>query len=158
MFGGRIRMEYKGFDLLVFAQGQVGNDVMIGFLRTDTYTNNRPAFLYEDRWTGPGSTNSWFKASLTNKFNLQSDMMVFDASFMRIRQLQVGYKLPDEVLRKINVKNLRIYLSLDNYFTFTKYPGLDPEAGSESRGNGLGIDRVVYPVSKLALAGITLDF
>jgi len=158
MFGGRIRMEYKGFDFLVFAQGQVGNEVMIGFLRTDTYTNNRPTFLYEDRWTGPGSTNSWFKASLTNKFNLQSDMMVFDASFMRIRQLQIGYKLPNDVLRKINVKNLRIYLSLDNYFTFTKYPGLDPEAGSESRGNGLGIDRVVYPVSKLALAGITLDF
>ncbi|HTF28827.1 MAG TPA: hypothetical protein VK625_08290, partial [Flavitalea sp.] len=158
MYGARVALNFKGFDFLVFAQGQVGNDVLMGYLRTDAQLNNRPAFLYTDRWTGEGSTNDWFRADLTDKFKYHSDFMVFNASFMRIRQLQLGYTLPGSVVEKLKIKNLRVYISLDNFFTFTKYPGIDPEAGSESRGNGLGIDRIVYPVAKKALAGITLNF
>ncbi|HMF72670.1 MAG TPA: TonB-dependent receptor [Flavitalea sp.] len=158
MYGARVALNFKGFDFLVFAQGQGGNDVLMGYLRTDAQLNNRPAFLYTDRWTGEGSTNDWFRADLTDKFKYHSDFMVFSASFMRIRQLQLGYTLPGSVVEKLRIKNLRVYISLDNFFTFTNYPGIDPEAGSESRGNGLGIDRIVYPVAKKALAGITLNF
>lgn len=158
MYGARLGLNYKGFDFLLFVQGQVGNDVLLGFLRTDAYMNNKPAFLYTDRWTGPGTTNSWFRSDVTNELIYQSDLMVFDASYLRIRQLQIGYILSNRLVSKLKLENLRLFISLDNYFTFTKYPGVDPEIGSESRGNGLGIDRVSYPIARKTLVGITLNF
>lgn len=157
VYGARVNMSYKGFDFLVFAQGQVGNEILMGFNRNDAATTNRPAIFYEERWTGPGSTNSMFAPSTTNVYIYNSDQMVFDGSFMRIRQLQLGYTLPAEILDKVKASNIRVYISLDDYFTFTKYPGLDPEAGSNNQSS-LGIDRGVYPVPRRMLAGLTFNF
>ncbi len=81
--------------------------------------------------------------------------MVFDGSYARIRQLQLGYTLPKAVLSRASFKNLRIYATLDNYFTFTNYPGLDPEVGS---GNGVGIDRGAYPIPRKAMLGLQFNF
>jgi TonB-dependent starch-binding outer membrane protein SusC len=155
LFGGRAAFNYKGFDLLVFAQGQVGNEVIMGFNRTDRSTANKPLFFYANRWTGPGSTNEWFAANTSNPYIYNSDLMVFDGSFVRIRQLQLGYSLPPRVLNRIKVKNARVYISLDDYFTFTKYPGVNPEVGG---GNGIGIDRGTYPLPRKAIAGLTFTF
>lgn len=157
VYGARVNMSYLGFDLLVFAQGQVGNEILMGFNRNDAATTNRPAIFYEQRWTGPGSTNSMFAPSTTNVYIYNSDQMVFDGSFMRIRQLQLGYTLPNAVLSSIGAKNVRFYVSLDDYFTFTKYPGLDPEAGSTNQSS-LGIDRGVYPVPRRMMVGLNFSF
>jgi TonB-linked SusC/RagA family outer membrane protein len=157
IFGARANVGFKGFDLLVFAQGQTGNDVLMGFNRTDRPTANRPAFFFNDRWTGPGSTNSWFAANTSNQFIYNSDLMVFDGSYLRIRQLQLGYTLPQSLATKARIKNARVYVSLDDFFTFTDYPGLDPEGGSGGN-NSIGIDRGVYPLSRKAMLGLSLTF
>jgi hypothetical protein len=98
-----------------------------------------------------------FAPSTTNSYIYNSDLMVFDGAFMRIRQLQLGYNIPANFTNRLKIKSLRVYISLDDYFTFTKYPGLDPEAGS-TRQNSLGIDRGVYPLPRKIMGGLTLNF
>lgn len=155
-YGVRINLSYKGFDFLTFIQGSQGNDVLMGFVRNDRRLANKPEFFYNDRWTGDGSTNTFFGPKADAKaFN--SDLMVFDGSFARIRQMQLGYTFPNSLTNKLKIKNARIYISLDDFFTFTDYPGLDPEGGNGG-GNSLGIDRGAYPVSRKALAGISFTF
>ncbi|MCV9385520.1 SusC/RagA family TonB-linked outer membrane protein [Reichenbachiella ulvae] len=156
-FGARVNLAYKGFDFLVFAQGQAGNEVVMGFNRTDRPTANKPEFFFTDRWDGDGSTNDWFRANTSGGLAYSSDYMVFDGSFVKIRQLQLGYTLPSSVTESINVKNVRFYVSLDNFFTFTNYPGMDPEAGSGAN-NSQGIDRGYYPVPRTFVGGLTFSF
>jgi TonB-linked SusC/RagA family outer membrane protein len=155
-YGLRLNFSYKGFDFLTFIQGSKGNQVLMGFVRNDRRTSNKPEFFYTDRWTGDGSTNSFFSANADAKA-YNSDKMVFDGSFARIRQLQLGYTLPNSIASKLKIKNARIYVSLDDFFTFTKYKGLDPEGGNAG-GNSLGIDRGTYPTARKALAGISFTF
>ncbi|MEP6676568.1 MAG: TonB-dependent receptor [Ferruginibacter sp.] len=156
IYGGRINLSYKGFDLVAFIQGQTGNDILMGFNRSDRSTANKPEFFFTDRWTGAGSTNKWPKADGGNPFFYNSDLMVFDGAFARIRQLQLGYTLPEMATSKIRFKNVRVYVSLDDYFTFTKYKGVDPEVSNN--GNSLGIDRGGYPIPRKAMAGISVNF
>ena len=157
MYGARLNLNYKGFDFMVFVQGQAGNDMLMGFNRTDRSTANKPYFFYANRWTGPGSTNEWFVANTANPYIYNSDLMVFDGSFTKIRQLQLGYTLPRSVAGKLHMKQARIYVSLDDFFTFTKYPGVDPEGGSNG-SNSIGIDRGGYPIPRKAVAGISVTF
>lgn len=157
MYGGRINLSYKGFDFIGFIQGQGGNDILMGFNRSDRPTANKPEFFYTDRWTGEGSTNTWFRPNTSSPYVYNSDKMIFKGSYARIRQLQLGYTLPQSVLDRIHFKNLRVYVSFDDFFTFTKYPGLDPEAGSNNN-NSLGIDRGVYPIPRKVLGGLSLTF
>ena len=157
MFGARLTMGWKGFDFLVFAQGQQGNEMLMGFNRGDRSTANKPEFFYNNRWTGEGSTNTWFAANTGNPYIYNGDLMVFDGSYVRIRQLQLGYTLPKNLTDNLKISNLRIYFTLDDFFTFTKYPGVDPESGNNG-GNSMGIDRGGYPIPRKALAGISLTF
>jgi TonB-dependent starch-binding outer membrane protein SusC len=155
--GMRITLSYKGFDLLIFAQGQVGNKIALAFNRTDLPYSNKLEYWFTHRWTGEGSTNSWFGANVDNPFIYTSDLMLFDGSYMRIKQLQLGYTLPKPVLQKIGIKSVRIYASLDDYFTFTKYPGMDPEGGTFN-GQAYSVDNMMYPVSGKLLFGLNLKF
>lgn len=157
MLGARVKLEYKGFDFQVFAQGSFGNDVIMGFNRTDRLESNKPSFFYEDRWTGDGSTNNWFRAGVAPQA-YTSDMMVFDGSFVKIRQMQLGYNLPKGMLGNAGISKLRVYVSLDNFFTFTDYKGFDPEVGGSTSSNSIGIDRGSYPVPKTFLTGLTVQF
>ncbi|MGB8195041.1 MAG: TonB-dependent receptor [Chitinophagaceae bacterium] len=157
MYGARLNLAYKGLDLLVFVQGQSGNDVLMGFNRTDRSTANKPYFFYANRWTGEGSTNSWFAANTANPYVYNSDLMIFDGSYTRIRQLQLGYTFPRNLLNRAKIKNARVYVSLDDFFTFTKYPGVDPEGGNNG-GNSIGIDRGGYPIPRKAVAGVSFTF
>lgn len=156
-FGARANLAWKGFDLLVFVQGQKGNEILMGFNRTDRGTANKPLFFYTNRWTGEGSTNSWFASNTSNPYIYNSDLMIFDGSYMRIRQMQLGYSLPTSLLNRIKVRMARIYISLDNFFTFTKYPGVDPEGGSNGQ-NSIGIDRGGYPMPRKFITGLTFNF
>lgn len=155
IYGARLNLAYKGFDLFVFLQGQYGNDILMGFNRADRGTSNRPEFFFNNRWTGDGSTNSWFGAT-TDGNNLNSDKMIFDGSFARIRQLQLGYSIPQQILDKAKVRVARIYVSLDDFFTFTKYPGVDPEVSNN--GNSIGVDRGGYPIPRKMTFGLSFSF
>lgn len=156
-FGGRLSLSYKGFDFLIFVQGQKGNDILMGFNRTDRGTANKPLFFYTNRWTGAGSTNEWFASNTSNPYIYNSDLMIFDGSFTRIRQMQLGYSLPSTLTNRLKIKKARVYVSLDDFFTFTKYPGVDPEGGSNGQ-NSIGIDRGGYPVPRKAIVGLTFNF
>ena len=156
-YGARASLAYKGFDLLVFVQGQTGNDILMGFNRTDRGTANKPLFFYTNRWTGPGSTNSWFASNTSNPYIYNSDLMIFNGAYTRIRQLQLGYSLPGGLLDRVKIRKARIYVSLDDFFTFTKYPGVDPEGGSNGQ-NSIGIDTAGYPIPRKLIMGLTFSF
>ncbi|WP_158281377.1 SusC/RagA family TonB-linked outer membrane protein [Sediminitomix flava] len=155
--GLNAKVEYKNFDLQVFAQGSFGNDVLIGYARTDVNGANYPSFFYEDRWTESNATNDWFGANFDEKA-LSSDFMVQDASFVKIRQLQLGYNLPSAALDKLKLGSARFYVSLDNFFTFSSYKGFDPEIGGSNDDKSLGIDRGVYPTPRLMMTGLSVKF
>ena len=156
-YGGRVNVAWKGLDLLVFVQGQSGNEILMGFNRTDRGTANKPLFFYTNRWTGAGSTNTWFASNTSNPHIYNSDLMIFDGAYTKIRQLQLGYTLPQNILDRVKVARARVYVSLDDYFTFTKYPGVDPEGGSNGQ-NSIGIDRGGYPIPRKAVVGLTVNF
>jgi len=84
--------------------------------------------------------------------------MTKDGSFFKIKQIQLGYSVSASLLRNIQISNLRMYISLDDFFTFTKYTGFDPEACSAGTGSSQGVDKGTYPVSKKFVAGINITF
>jgi len=87
---------------------------------------------------------------------VQSSALVFDGSYFKIKQIQLGYTLPKNLLKKIFINSLRVYVSLDDFFNFTEYPGFDPEVSMS--GSGLGLDYGQYPVTKRATIGLNISF
>lgn len=157
LYGFTLNCEYKDFDLNVFLQGTHGNDVFMGWFRSDRPFSNKPLFMYEDRWT-PNHTNaSRPAADNTSDYVYRSDLMISDGSYLRIKQIQLGYTLPSNLLKSAHIDRARIFVSLDDYFTFTKYEGLDPEAGS-STDDRQGVDRGIYPIAGKILFGFSLNF
>lgn len=155
-YGATINLEYKDFDFTLFATGSVGNDVLMGLFRTDRPLVNRFATYYTDRWTPANTSASLPKADVDPRY-WTSDAVVYDGSFLKIKQIQLGYTLPRNLLRKVSVANARLYVSLDDFFTITDYPGIDPEASSGD-DNALGVDRGYYPLSRKVLFGLSVTF
>lgn len=153
--GLTINLDYKGFDFSMLTVGMFGQKVFNGIYRFDKAVSNVPA-KWLDHWTptNTGSANPRFVAGSAN-FSTVSNFYLEDGSFVRVKNLQVGYTLPNAITSKIRVNNLRVYVALDNAFTFTKYTGFDPELGATSPLS-LGIDRGVYPQSKTLRFGVSL--
>ena len=156
-YGLSINMSYRGFDFMATLQGQAGNENMILWMRNDLPGSNIPQFLYDGHWTASNSTGATRPKAGFDPKTLLSDQMLFDGSYMRVKQIQLGYNLPADLLNKILLKSARLYVSLEDYFTFTSYPGMDPEAGSTINSN-LGLDKGMYPVTKKAMFGISVSF
>ncbi len=154
--GLTLNMAWKGIDLTVFATGAFGSKIF-NALNVVDYARNRLTYFTEDRWT-PTHTNATMPAAGASNWTqfFTSDGVVFDGSYVKIKQIQLGYTFPQNLTRKIKIDNLRIYGSLDDYFTFTKYPGFDPEVTGS--GNGLGVDKGSYPTSKKFVFGINITF
>ena len=155
-YGTTLNLEYKGIDLTLFIQGQAGNDILMGILRTDRPTTNKLSLFYTDRWT-PENTNATRPSANVSSQYWNTDQLLFNGSFMKIKQIQLGYSLPKSITSKLQINDTRIYASLDDFFTFTKYPGMDPEAASTSN-NSIGIDRGFFPISKKVMFGLSLNF
>lgn len=151
-YGITLSGEYKGFDLTIFGTGVAGNDVYYGLYRTGW--NNIAKGIYDDfkskklpdANTVAGSGTFW-----------RSSAMVYDGSFFKIKQIQLGYTLPKQITKKAFVENARVYVSLDDFFTFTKYPGLDPETTTSSF-NGPGLDKGGYPTMSKVVLGVSVTF
>jgi TonB-linked SusC/RagA family outer membrane protein len=156
IWGAIFNFKYFGFDLRLFFQGVHGQDVLLGWNRYDRSTSNRPQYWFDDRWTGEGSTNERPRAEQSSPYIYNSDLMVYKADFFRIRQIQLGYSFSKSMMKN-KIQQLRLYVSLDDYFTFTNYPGMDPEAGT-GNDNGQGIDRGLYPVPRRLIFGLTFAF
>ncbi len=154
LYGLRVGADYKGFDFTLFLQGVQGNDILAGYNRTDRASSNKPAFYYNDRWTESNPSNTWFRANGDNIYAYNSDLMVFDGSYVRIKQIQLGYTFTQNQLSF--TRGGRVYFSLEDIMTFTSYQGLDPETGS-GNDQSQGIDRGVYPLPSKVFVGFTLN-
>lgn len=159
-FGLNLGFEWKGIDFNMLLQGQAGNDVFNVTRRTDLYYINLPKTIL-NRWTGEGSTNRYprFSFESANENTRVSDLWVEDGSYLRARNVQLGYTLPAELTRKIAINRLRLYLQAENLFTLTRYTGCDPEVhGGNGFSTEAGIDRGVYPQSRTFSVGVNVNF
>ena len=159
-YGLTLELGYKGFDLVVLGSGVQGIEKFFCLNRGDSFTQNTLTEFYTQAWQSPSSTG--YKYPKPDAFDpnfASSDMRVFDASFFKIKQIQLGYSVPRNILKKIAMSNLRVYVSFDDWFTFTKYPGLDPETSAVGSGaSSLGIDFGSYPMSKKIVFGVNVSF
>lgn len=158
-YGITLSASWKGFDFVIFGSGSEGNDIFNYLVRADTPYNNRLRdIFYVDRWTTTNTDATRPKAGATNidKY-IQSSAMVFDGSYFKIKQIQLGYSIPRTLLKKVGLSSVRAYVSLDDYFTFTKYIGFDPEA-STSTTSGMGVDKGGYPTPKKLVFGVNVSF
>ena len=159
-FGVNLGFEWKGIDFNMLLQGQAGVQAFNVTRRTDLYYINLPKTIL-NRWTGEGSTNVYPKFEFTsaNENYRVSNLWVEDASFLRARNVQLGYTLPNRLTSKIFVSRFRIYVQAENLFTLTRYSGCDPEVtGGNGFGTELGIDRGVYPQNRTFTFGLNLTF
>lgn len=158
-YGITLGANYKGFDLSIFLQGAIGNEIFNGIRRHDLTSSNMPAYFL-NRWTGEGTSNEIPRLTITDpngNFSRISDFYVENGSYMRVKDLQIGYNLPKVVLDMIKIQRFRIYFSANNLLTFTKYRGFDPEIGA--RGSlDIAIDRGVYPQPRTYRMGVNLTF
>ncbi len=157
-YGVTASFNYKNFDFLVYGAGSHGASIMYNNLIMSSPNLNRPHFMFDDRWTTT-NTIATVPSPLyqTQKEYLASDAFVFDGSYLKIKQIQLGYNFDSKLLNKISMSSLRTYVSLENFFTFTKYPGIDPEVRSNSTYN-MALDGGGYPIPKSVMFGINLAF
>jgi hypothetical protein len=166
--GLNINISYSNWDMSVFFQGAYGHKIFSvlnrdieGFYRPFNVTQR----YYDNRWTGPGTSDEYPRASWDASGNntKYSTRFLEDGSYTRLKNLQIGYTLPKTVLEKYGFAAARIYLSGTNLLTLTKYQGLDPEmtVSDNARGQGdssAGLDWGTYPAARSYNIGVNLTF
>lgn len=155
-FGFNLNAEWKGFDFNLFLQGVTGNDVFDATYRTDVYSGNFPSWML-GRWTGPYTSNKYPILKSGDATNwMVSDIYICDGSYMRVKNISLGYTLPQNLSRMFFVDRLRFFVMAENLITWTKYWGFDPEISSG--GTSLGVDRGVYPQARTWTIGVNVTF
>ncbi|MFZ9694637.1 MAG: SusC/RagA family TonB-linked outer membrane protein [Chitinophagaceae bacterium] len=153
--GGNLSLEYKGFDFTTFAYASVGNDVYRAYERNAIYSNKDRRVLA--RWTGEGTTNDAKNPRYTfvdaNSNIRVSDRYVEDGSFLKIKNIQLGYTFPSKAAKKW-FSSLRVYAQVRNAFVFTNYSGFDPEISGGILDTG--VDRGSYPQPRTYTLGIDI--
>ncbi len=153
--GWGLNLEYKNFDFNSFTYASVGNNIYSAYERNANFSNKYRGILA--RWTGPGTTNDArnprYSFTDANSNIRVSDRYVEDGSFIKIKNIQLGYTFPKSVTKNIFSK-LRVYVQVKNAFTFTKYTGFDPEIAGGILDTG--IDRGAYPQARTYAFGIDI--
>lgn len=156
IFSMNNNLSYKGFDLSIYLQGVSGNDIfnannimnegMAGAANQTTAVLNR--------WTGEGTSCVMPRAVLNDpaKNNRVSDRWVEDGSYLRIKNITLGYNFPQKWIKKLTLENARLFVSCDNVATITGYSGFDPEVDIN------GIDNNRYPISRTLSLGVNFNF
>ena len=169
LYGGiNLSAGYKAFDLSMFFQGSYGNKIYVqinqdieGFYRGFTVTQR----YFDNRWTGEGTSNTQPRPAWTAKSNnaRPSSRFLEDGSYVRLKNLQLGFTIPKKTLEVIGVSRVRLYVSGTNLLTFTKYSGLDPEMtvsdNSKTEGDpAAGVDWGTYPSAMTIMFGMNINF
>ncbi|MBK6344732.1 MAG: TonB-dependent receptor [Bacteroidales bacterium] len=148
---------YKNIDLSVFLQAVYGNDVFNGtriYLESGTGDDNQTTTMLR-RWRQPGDITDVPRAGDGNI----SSRFIENGSYLRIKNISIGYSLPKTLVKKAGIKSLRVYASGQNLFTKTTYSGMDPEVNYYGNDNIiLGTDFFTYPQSRTILVGLNVGF
>jgi len=148
---------FKGFDLSVFIQAVSGNDVFNGtriYLESGTGEDNQTTTMLR-RWMKPGDITDVPRAgdgAISSRF-------IENGSYLRIKNVSIGYNFPKIMLKKAGIKTARLYVSGQNLYTFTTYSGMDPEVNYYGNDNIiLGTDFFTYPQSRTIMVGLNVGF
>jgi len=154
--GLNLSFDYKNFDFQTYFFASVGNDIVRNYDRNSAKTNLTSYVL--DRWTGPGTSNTDPRVTNSATSNaVFSDYFVEDGSFIRAQNVQLGYTFNQDKLQNIGLDNIRVYASVSNAFTLTKYRGFDPTTSNGAPIGG-GIDSGFYPNPRTFLIGTNVKF
>lgn len=156
-FGITNTLNYKGFDLSFFVQGVQGNDVYnLNRYITESalYSTTNGTTRILNRWTGPGTSNDIPRAINGDPNNnlRVSTHYIEDGSYVRLKNLTLGYTLPQSILGRISATQLRVYFTAQNLITLTKYTGFDPEVSAS------GVDLGIYPQTRVLMGGLNIGF
>ncbi len=153
--GWNIGLDYKNFDFTVFTYASIGNDIYKAYDRNANYTNKTRDIL--NRWTGPGTSNDAryprYSFADNNNNARVSDRYVEDGSFVKIKNIQLGYTFPNNLFGNA-ISSLRLYFQVKNAFTFTNYSGFDPEISGGIMNTG--IDYGAYPQARSYSFGLNI--
>lgn len=173
MYGINLNAAYKGVDLTAFFQGVAGNKIfrmLKYYSHQKTGYFNCPADMLDVAWRAPGTlgagdpgnpSDTEYQISSDPRLNTKaSSYYVEDGSYLRLKNLQIGYTFPQAWMSKAKISKLRVYVGVQNLFTITKYKGLDPElAGNDNDDpTNYGIDRSHYPQARTYMVGLNLAF
>ena len=155
--GWNLAVDYKNFDFSVFTYASVGNDIYRAYERNLNYTNRFASTL--DRWTGAGTSNSEPRVSFIDSNNNRraSDRYIEDGSYLRIKNIQLGYTFPESFANQIGFDEIRAYTQVKNLLTLTEYSGYDPEISNDGVLN-TGIDIGTYPQPRTWSMGLNIKF
>lgn len=165
-YGFNNRLNYKNFDLSVIIQGTQGNSIINGNARHSEAVSgkfNAIAALYNNYYlaSDPGRDVKYPRNN-TSGLTIQSQLtsyVVYDGSFLRVRNVTLGYTLPGNLLKRVGLQTARIYVSGQNLLTFTNYPGFNPEPSQY--GDSVyqpGSDQGTYPANRTLTAGLNIGF
>ena len=151
---------YKNFDLSVFLNSSYGNKIFNwtrANLELGTGYNGAVATLL-NRWTATNTNTDMHKA-IENPAVTISDRFVEDGSYIRLKNISLGYTFPKKLISKIKLKAARIYVSGSNLVTWTNYTGYDPEVNTNGQNSiSSGMDRGAYPTAKSVIGGVSITF
>lgn len=155
-YGFSFNLNYKGFDLGADFMGVYGNEIFRNWNRNSFAQFN---FLTDrlERWHGVGTSN-WEPIMDSGRSNnlLPSTYFIEDGSFFRLRNLQLGYNFNEDLLTRLKVKSLRIFVNAQNMFTLANNTGYTPEIGGSA--TSFGVDNGTYPVPTIYTFGVNLNF
>ena len=171
---------WKGFDLTIFFNGSYGNDILnltkrsvgdvrlgsnllsecVGYAQIGVIDPNLPDDDFRNLYvTNPNTRLPRISASQTNGNSRISDLWVEDGSYIRLQNISLSYTFPKSIVSKLKLQNLKVYMNLQNVYTWTNYSGYDPEVGS-LYGDALmtGIDYGRYPSPRIYTFGLNISF
>lgn len=155
--GLNLSVRYSGFDLSANIYAALGQEIIRNYERQQPYANQLDYWV--NRWVGPGTSTEIPRVTTgTSRNTVFSDFFVEDGSFVRIRNVQLGYTLPRKWLSFMKVDQLRIYVSANNLFTFTRYQGFDPDIGNFGGPLAAGVDYGFYPQPRTIMGGFNIRF
>ncbi|MEE9372119.1 MAG: TonB-dependent receptor [Saprospiraceae bacterium] len=162
-YGIHIGADIKGLDISAFFQGSQGNEVYNYekiFTDFPTFFNVNRSVRVLDSWSSSntGASLPALQNSISNSETNPSSFFVEDGSYLRLKNLQIGYTLPKSASDKLGMSSLRLYIQGTNLITLTGYEGLDPEVTSNRNNLTLGVDFNTYPVSRILTFGTNIKF
>jgi TonB-dependent starch-binding outer membrane protein SusC len=182
VFGFSVNLEYKGFDLSAFFNGTIGNKILNGMKQYTYYLqgNGNHAAEFANRYVEkdivkkdvngndmivtPKHLDTDIPRDATANYNVVSEFFIEDGSYLMLKNVVLGYTVPQNLTSKIGLEKIRVYVGSKNLFTLTKYSGFSPEvAGIQPQANSTsilesGVDLGVYPSTRMVYFGLNVAF